>query len=174
MAANKPEEFDEFDTSELPPSKSQLKREMASLQALGERLVAMQNGQLEQLPIPEQLLDAVHLAQRIRNTREGYRRQLQYIGKLMRGLDTEELEQALHELDNHNDAQNAFFHQLEKRRDDILADGDEAIQSLVEEYPAADRQRLRQLYRQAQKQQAENKPPAAARELFKYLREICS
>ncbi|RUO66105.1 ribosome-associated protein [Pseudidiomarina planktonica] len=174
MAANKPEEFDEFDATELPPSKSQLKREMSQLQALGERLVAMQHGQLEQLPIPEPLLDAVYLAQRIRNTREGYRRQLQYIGKLMRGLDTEELEQALHDMDHQSDVQNAFFHQLEKRRDDILAGGDEAIQTLVEEYPSADRQRLRQLYRQAQKQQAENKPPAAARELFKYLREICS
>jgi len=169
----KEEDFETFDPRDLPPSKSQLKRDMDRLQALGERLVDMQTGQLEQLPVPEALMDAVLLAQRIRNTREGYRRQLQYIGKLMRGLDTEELEQALHQLDHQATANNAFFHQLEKHRDKMVAEGDTAIQEFVETYPAADRQKLRQLYRQAQKQAQQGKPPAAAREMFKYIRSVC-
>src|SRR5690606_19067711 len=141
-------------------------------QALGERLIDLPPTQLAQLPIDPTLLDAVHLAQKIRNKREGYRRQLQYIGKLMRLLDTDELQQALAELDEQHQTQQAAFHQLEKFRDAIVAEGDPAIQRFIDDYPHADRQRMRQLQRQAQKEQAQQKPPAAARELFKYLRSV--
>ncbi|RUO78574.1 ribosome biogenesis factor YjgA [Pseudidiomarina taiwanensis] len=153
-------------------SKSQLKREAAALQALGEKLVNLSAGKLAKIPLDDSLADAILLAQKIRNKREGYRRQLQFIGKIMRQLDTAEIEAAVAELEKQHDTQNAFFHQLEKTRDAILSDGDEAIQAFLADYPLADRQKLRQLYRQAQKQQQQNKPPQAARELFKYLREV--
>lgn len=168
------DEFDDFDRRQLPPSKSQLKREMSALQVIGEKLVAMHPAQLEKLPIDSRLLDAVLLAQKIRNTREGFRRQLQYIGKLMRALDTEELEQAMAEFEQHHESQNAHFHLLELHRDAILAQGDDAIQVFLNDYPTADRQKLRQLYRQAQKEQQQNKPPTAARELFKYIRSLAN
>ncbi|CAB0150551.1 hypothetical protein PSI9734_00990 [Pseudidiomarina piscicola] len=155
-------------------SKSQLKREAEAQQELGRTLVDLSVGKLEKMPIDDELLDAIQLAQRIRNKREGFRRQLQHIGKMMRHRDTAPIAQALSELENTHDEQNALFHQLEKYRDTILAEGDGAIQEFLHDYPQADRQKLRQLYRQAQKQQQQGKPPAAARELFKYLREVAT
>ncbi|RUO62441.1 ribosome biogenesis factor YjgA [Pseudidiomarina insulisalsae] len=165
-------DFDQDDDQLV--SKSQLKREAEAQQALGTKLVDLPAGKLAKLPLDDELLDAIQLAQRIRNKREGFRRQLQQIGKMMRQRDTAPIEQALHELEHAHLEQNALFHQLEKYRDAILADGDSAIQDFVETYPLADRQKLRQLYRQAQKQQQQGKPPAAARELFKYLREVAT
>lgn len=153
-------------------SKSQLKREAEAQQALGTKLVNLSAGKLEKIPLDDELRAAIALAQRIRNKREGYRRQLQLIGKLMRHLDTAELEQALAAIAHQHDEQNARFHQLEKQRDAILAQGDSAIQAFLDDYPDADRQKLRQLYRQAQKEQQQQKPPAAARQLFKYLRSV--
>src|SRR5690606_15981946 len=93
------DDFEDFDPRDLPPSKSQLKRESAELQALGDRLIDLPPTQLAQLPFFPTLFDAVHIAQKIRNKRVCYRRQLQYIGKLMRLLDTDVLQQALAELD---------------------------------------------------------------------------
>ena len=155
-------------------SKSELKRAAEQQQQLGEQLVNLAEGKLAKMPLDEALRDAILLAQRIRNTREGYRRQLQLIGKMMRHRDTGPIRQALSELENAHDAQNAIFHQLEKQRDNILANGDAAIQQFIDDYPHADRQKLRQLYRQASKQSQQGKPPSAARELFKYLREVAT
>lgn len=164
----------EFEHDDDIVSKSELKRAAELQQQLGERLVNLADGKLAKMPLDEELRDAILLAQRIRNTREGYRRQLQLIGKMMRHRDTGPIEQALHELENSHHEQNALFHQLEKQRDQILAQGDEAIQRFIDDYPHADRQKLRQLYRQANKQSQQGKPPAAARELFKYLREVAT
>ncbi len=165
-------EFDQDDEHYV--SKSQLKRDADAQQELGEKLVNLSEGKLAKLPIDEELMDAIHLAQRIRNTREGYRRQLQLVGKMMRHRDTAPIEAGLQELEHAHHEQNALFHQLEKHRDHILAEGDSAIQEFVDAYPATDRQKLRQLYRQANKQQQQGKPPTAARELFKYLREVAT
>ncbi|MDX1706289.1 ribosome biogenesis factor YjgA [Pseudidiomarina sp.] len=164
----------DFEDEDQPISKSQLKRDAEAQQALGEQLVNLPDGKLAKIPLDETLLDAIRLAQRIRNTREGFRRQLQLIGKMMRDRDTSEIEQALSEIEHSHHEQNALFHQLEKHRDHILAEGDVAIQEFIDAYPSADRQKLRQLYRQALKQQQQNKPPAAARELFKYLRQVAT
>lgn len=155
-------------------SKSELKRAAEQQQQLGEQLVSLAEGKLAKIPLDEELLDAILLAQRIRNTREGYRRQLQLIGKMMRHRDTGPIEQALNEIENAHNAQNALFHQLEKHRDHILAQGDDAIQQFLDAYPHADRQKLRQLYRQATKQTQQGKAPSAARELFKYMREVAT
>ncbi len=165
-------EQNQFDEQDDWVSKTELKRQADALQALGTRLTNMGNHQLDELPLDETLRDAIELAQRIRNKREGYRRQLQYIGKLMRNMDCDALIAAIATLDAKHQQANVIFHQLEQQRDAIVAQGDDAIQLLMAEYPAADRQRLRQLARQAQKEQQQNKPPKAAREIFKYLREL--
>lgn len=165
-------DFDQDDDQYV--SKSQLKRDAEAQQALGNKLVELSTGKLDKIPLDDELRDAIALAQRIRNKREGFRRQLQHIGKLMRNRDTGPIEQALYQLENAHHEQNALFHQLEKHRDAILGEGDAAIQAFLDSYPNADRQKLRQLYRQAQKQQQQNKPPSAARELFKYLREVAT
>lgn len=163
----------EYDDEEFV-SKSELKRAAETQQQLGEKLVELSEGKLAKIPLDDDLLDAILLAQRIRGTREGFRRQLQLIGKFMRQRDTAPIAQALAELEQSHHQQNALFHQLEKHRDAILAQGDDAIQAFIEAYPSADRQRLRQLYRQATKATAQGKPPAAQRELFKYLRQVAT
>lgn len=156
------------------PNKSQIKREMAALHDMALQLVELTDGATKKMPIDDQLLESVQLARRIRHTREGYRRQLQRVTKLLRGSDYQAIEAALANLKRSGEQENARFHALERWRDRILTDGDDAVQAFIEEHPSADRQKLRQLVRKTQKEQAENKPPAAYRELFKYLREVSS
>ena len=153
-------------------SKSQLKRESHALQALGEKLVQLRKDQVAHIPLDESLRDAIELAQKIRKKHEAYRRQLQYIGKLMRSSDPEPIELALQQLMQPQREATAELHQLEAWRERLLSEGDPAITALLEAYPDGDRQHLRQLVRQAKKEQAQSKPPKAARELFKYLREL--
>lgn len=90
----------------------------------------------------------------------------------MRNRDTQPITDALALIENKHQQANAHFHKLEKLRDEIIANGDSAIQQLIDEHPQANRQQLRQWVRQAQKQQAENKPPKAAREIFQYLKSL--
>ena len=156
------------------PNKTQIKREIAEIQDIATRLIDLSEGSLKKMPIDAELTEAVALARRIRNTREGYRRQLQLVTKLLRNSDHEAVKRELEGLQRGGDTENAKFHALERWRERILTQGDEAIQAFIDEYPATERQKLRQLVRKAQKEQAEDKPPAAFRELFKYLRAVSS
>ncbi|KTG28505.1 hypothetical protein AWR38_13120 [Idiomarina sp. WRN-38] len=153
-------------------SKSQKKREMAERQKVGTDLVELSDAQLKSMPLDDELRDAVLLARKIRNKHEGYRRQLQFIGKLMRSRDIEPIEQALSDLRNAHQQETTKFHAVEDARDSLLNGGDEALQSFIENYPQADRQKIRQLMRLAEQQKAQEKPPKAARELFVYLRSV--
>ena len=152
-------------------SKSQLKRESEALQKLGEELVELPASQLAKIPMPEELADAVDLARRI-SARGGRKRQLQYIGKVMRQIDAEPIEKAMDALRNEHLRENARLHTLEQWRDRLIAEGDAALSELLEHQPNADRQHLRQLMRNAQQEAKKNKPPKSARELFRYLREV--
>ena len=162
--------FDDIDSQEEPKSKTQLKAEMNELQKMGEKLVQLSQGELNKLSLDEELRIAIDLAQRINNTKEGKRRQLQFIGKLMRTRDVEELRISIAKLEARHHAANSKFHALEQWRDKLLSIGDTAINDLMEEHPHLDRQKLRTLVRLAKKQQEQNKPPKSARELFQYLK----
>ncbi|MET1219240.1 MAG: ribosome biogenesis factor YjgA [Glaciecola sp.] len=151
-------------------SKTQLKQQADALQQLGKQLVELPNATLKTFPLDEELAESIALAQRINRKKDGFRRQLQFIGKLLRQRDTEALEQALASLQTKHKQANAAFHALEQTRDNLIAQGDNAIQALMETHPALDRQRLRQLIRQAKKEAEQNKPPKAYRELFQYLK----
>ena len=164
------EQFDEDEESPYP-SKSQLKRESHALQALGEELVALPATKLAKIPMPDELAEAVGLARRIK-ARGGLKRQLQYIGKIMRTIDAEPIEQALDEMKNAAGKEAAKFHRLEQWRDRLVNEGDAALEQLLEEFPHADRQHLRQLTRNAQQETIKNKPPKASREIFRYLRDL--
>ncbi|TNE76573.1 MAG: DUF615 domain-containing protein [Gammaproteobacteria bacterium] len=155
---------------EQPKSKSALKREMSALQKLGEELVELPSAKLAKVPMPEELEEAVTLARRLKN-REGKRRQLQYIGKIMRTIDSDAIKQALEGFHHESVAFRQQFHKLENWRDRLLTEGDRALDDLLVEMPSLDRQHLRQLIRQANKEASQNKPPAAARKLFQYLRD---
>ena len=136
------------------PSKSQLKREMTALQKLGQRLVGLSRDKLAQLPLAERLHEAILEAQRI-TAHEGKRRQMQYIGKLMRDADAEAIAAQLNEWDNGSREHAAHFHELEHWRDRLLQ-GDTELTAFIARYPATDAQHLRSLIRAARKEASAN------------------
>ncbi|MGW8227757.1 MAG: ribosome biogenesis factor YjgA [Gammaproteobacteria bacterium] len=160
---------DPFD--EAPVSKSQRKREAHALQALGESLVKLNKSALAQIPLPNDLRNAIDEARRL-HQHGALKRQLQYIGKLMRQCDVEPIRTAFEKVTNSFREDVEQHHELEQWRDRLLSDGDPVLEKLLIEYPEVDRQHLRQLIRTAQKETASGKPPKAARELFRYLREV--
>ncbi len=157
------------------PSRSAVKREAQALQKLGEAIVDLTDGELATLPLEGDLAVAIGQARRLKEqakTREGFRRQLQYIGKLMRKADADALRAAYDELQQGHQQRNQQFHRLEQLRDKLVAEGVAAMDQVLERYPDADRQHLRQLISAAVKERDANQPPAAARKLFRYLREL--
>lgn len=161
---------DEWTEPEAEVSKTQLKREAAELVDLGKAIAALSDSQLEAMPLETVLRSAI---QDVRKMHKGpaIKRQFKYIGKLLREAEVEDLRQALDRQLQQDRFATARLHQLEQWRDRLIAEGDSALSDFVAEYPDADRQKLRQLIRQAQKELVDNKPPAAARKLFKCLRE---
>ena len=151
-------------------SKSEIKRDAEALKDLGAELVDLGKNALDKIPLDADLRAAVELAQRIK--KEGRRRQLQLIGKMLRQRDPEPIQIALDKLNNRHNQQVALFHKLEQIRDRLLDEGDDAISLVLELYPQADRQQLRSLIRNAKKEKATNKPPKSARQIFQYLREL--
>ncbi|MFT5033074.1 MAG: ribosome-associated protein [Bermanella sp.] len=154
-----------------PPSKSERKRQMHARQVLGEELANMSNADLAEMPVPADLLEAITIARRIKS-REALRRQYQYIGKLMRKLETSELENAIERRRQHDHSLTRSFHELEAWRDRLVAEGMPAIDEFKAEIPAADRQKLRQLSSNARKENDKGQPPRSSRLLFRYLREL--
>lgn len=163
---------EDFEDENFGPSKSARKRDMHALQALGTRLTELSDAQLRSMPIDdEKLKEAVDLARRIKS-RSALRRQLQYIGKLMRSIDPAPIEEAFARIDGKHEEDKARFHRLETLRDSLLQQGDAGMDAVLAVYPHADRQPLRQLLRQHSAEQKNNKPATAARKLFRYLREL--
>ncbi|WP_064601797.1 ribosome biogenesis factor YjgA [Photobacterium sp. J15] len=151
-------------------SKSEMKRDMEELQKIGEELVELKPNALAKIPLDEDMLDAIRDAQRFKT--EARRRQLQYIGKLMRQIDVEPIQAALDKLRNKHSQATVQLHKLEQKRDKLIENGDSMINAILVDHPDADRQRLRQLVRQANKEKAQNKPAKAYREIFQYLKEL--
>jgi len=156
------------------PSKSQRKRDMTALQKLGVELVAASRERLERVDMPDNLRDAIREAQRT-TSHEGRRRQMQYIGRLMRDVDAGPIEAALAVWHGESGAETALLHSLERWRKRLLED-DRALDALCSQHSAAlnpmTLQRLRTHMRMARKEQAENRPPKHFRELFQVLKEI--
>jgi ribosome-associated protein len=164
---------DEFEPEYDRPSKSELKRQSNELQKLGEQLIEAPRDRVKRVPMPDEVKDAILMAQTITN-HEGRRRQLQYVGKMMRTLDEEEvsvIQRTIESWKGASKAETAALHALERRRDKLLAD-DKALTQLLEEHPQLDVQHLRTLIRNARKEQAENKPPKAYREIFQILKDL--
>ena len=151
-------------------SKTEMKNDMEDLQKLGEELVGLKPAVLAKFPLTEDLAEAIADAQRFKN--EARRRQLQYIGKLMRFIDPEPIQAALDKVRNKHSQATAVLHKLEVLRDRVVEEGDSAIADVMELYPSADRQRLRQLARQAAKEKKAGKPAKSYREIFQVLKEL--
>jgi ribosome-associated protein len=162
---------DEYHDPDAAPSKSAVKRQMLALQDLGEALTRLSDKQLERVPISdEKLLAAIAESRNIRS-KNARKRHLQFIGKLMRDIDPEPLQAALDALYKPARDRNDEFHALETMRDQLLARGPAGVDTVLARWPQADRQQLRQLLLQHQREQLRGKPPAASRKLFRYLRE---
>ena len=163
----------EFEQEYERPSKSELKRQMTALQKLGAELVAEPRDRVKRVPMPEDVKDAILECQQIKD-HEGRRRQLQYVGKKMRSLDENEIAAIQKMLDSWkgaSKAETAALHALERKRDKLLTD-EKALTQLLEEHPHLEVQHLRTLIRNARKEQAENKPPKAYREIFQILKDL--
>ncbi|CAM3677564.1 hypothetical protein BS639_11495 [Rouxiella silvae] len=165
-----PEENNEEDEEIIWVSKSEIKRDAEALKDLGAEMVDLGNNSLDKIPLDEDLRAAINLAQKIK--KEGRRRQMQLIGKMLRSRDIEPIQTALDKLKNRHNQQVSLFHKLEVLRDRLVEEGDDAVPAVLELYPQADRQQLRALVRNAQKEKATNKPPKAYRQIFQYLREL--
>lgn len=152
-------------------SKSQRKREMTALQDLGDKLVKMPDAVLARIELPDVLRDAVDQARKIK-AREGLRRQMQYIGRLMREVDAEAVRRSVEAVELRHRGDVRAFHDLERWRERLIEEGDPAVDAFVSHYPDADRQRLRQLTRSARREQGVEGASRSARLLFRYLRDI--
>lgn len=152
------------------PSKTQRKRQMHELQALGAALVDLNDEQLASVDLPERLLDAVNDARRMTKF-EARRRQLQYIGKLMRDVDPEPIRSRLAVWDAASHAHTARLHLIERWRARLL-DEPGALAELKREYPHADTAKLEQLMRNAAREREAKQPPRSYRAIFKLLNEI--
>ncbi|GAC1419150.1 MAG: ribosome biogenesis factor YjgA [Burkholderiaceae bacterium] len=165
----------EFEQDYERPSKSQLKRESTALQKLGQDLIDEPRDRVKRVPMPENLREAILECQLIKD-HEGRRRQLQYVGKKMRTLDEAEIAVIQKTIDSWrglSKADTAAMHALERRRDKLLVD-DQVLTDLLVQHPQLDAQELRTLIRNARKEQAENKPPKAYREIFQVLKQLQS
>lgn len=154
-----------------PKSKSQRKRDMTALQDLGVELEALPKDRLARVPMPEALSDAIHAARKI-NSHEGKRRQMQFVGKVMRGLDDDEIDAiraALEGFKGTSKAETARLHLIERWRELLLAD-DAMLTKFLGEHPSVDVQAVRNIIRNARKEREMGKPPKYFRELFQAVK----
>ena len=160
----------------LSPSRTQQRGDALEIRSLAEKLVALGPAQLARLPIPDDLMPHIVETQRI-TSHIAHKRQLQFLAKQMRREEDEVLEAIRDAMDEGGEAarrETALLHRAEQWRDRLLSGGDESLASLLDEFPTADRQKLRQLVRNALDEKAKNKPPRAFRELFREVREVLS
>jgi ribosome-associated protein len=152
-------------------SKTRRKQQMEDLQSLGDELVALPADRVHQIAIPEDLRAAVRDAQRMTRPDEARRRQMQYIGKLMREVEVEPVRAALALVRGESASETARLHRLERLRSEFLAD-EKVAHEIATRYPALDLQHLRALRRAALREQQQNKPPRSYRAIFQLLKAL--
>lgn len=167
MTDHLPDEESEY---AVRPNKSQLKREMAELKALGEQIIAMSERQRARLPLSPELLAAIDEYHRI-PSREARRRHLQYVGKVMRSEDVTGIRDALSAMEREQLGREVHLQRLEQWRERLIEEGDPAVTEFVEHYPAVDLPSLRQIMRNARRERDRGQQGNSARKLMKLLRE---
>lgn len=157
------------DRDDQRPSKSERKRQMHALQEMGERLVSLPQADLDRIQIDdERLREAVEMARGIK-ARGGLKRQLQFIGKLMRSVDVEPIAEGLAMLDQQHSATTAEFHRVELARDRLRTEGDAALGDILAIWPDAEISLLRQWIRQHPREVERGNAKAHSKKLFRYL-----
>lgn len=168
--------LDETDDTFDGPSRSQLRRDATAIFKLAETLASLTDAQLNRIPLDADLLGEVRRVRAIHQP-IARKRETQYLAKLMRRLEVEEIDAVRTVLDiskQQSHRETAALHQLENLRDRLIAEGDSALDEVIAQHPSADRQHLRNLIRQANTEAKKQKPPRASRELFRILRELQS
>lgn len=151
-------------------SKSQLKRESHDIQHFGKQLVALKDSQLDSLELPESLFHAVKEAQKILNKRSALKRQYQYIGKLLRKVDFEPIQERYLRIENQAEINNKIQQQAEYWRDQIILNGIDSINVFLQtDGVNCDRQQLRQLARNAQTAKKEAQKKSASRNIYRLI-----
>lgn len=158
---------DEF----LGPSKSQLKRDSLHLTDVGEEILKLKAEDRHSLELPDEIEEAFVTALKIKS-RSGLKRQRQYIGKLLRSIDSEDIESRLRKIQHSHDTNTAHFKRLEKWRDELIENNKDTLNEVITRFPQVDRQHLNQIIRAAHQEKKQDKAPAASRKLFKYLRQL--
>ncbi|WP_372682935.1 ribosome biogenesis factor YjgA [Desulfosarcina sp.] len=158
---------------DLEKSRTRLKKEATALQKLGEKLVLLSDDQLGRMSLPARLMEAIQTVRAIKS-HGARRRQLQYIGSLMRSVDAEPIEQALLAIEQGAYAQAQSFHRIEAWRDQLIEGDDDVLKDILDAFPDADRRRLGQLVRSARKEKEKDAPPKSARNLFRYLKTLAA
>lgn len=154
-----------------PPSKTKRKRAMAELQELGENLVALPADRLRQVELPDDLRLAIGQARGMARHDDARRRQMQYIGRLMRSVDAQPIRAVLAAVRGDSADETATLHRIERLRSELLAD-ERILFTIASRSPSVDLQQLRSLRRAALAEQAQGRPPRSHRALFRLLREI--
>ena len=158
------------DSGPLPASKTRRKQEMHALQDIGEQLIQLDSKRLAELDLPETLADAILEARQMRK-HGALRRQMQFIGKLMRNVDAAPIQEKLDGWSGLSSRHTAWLHLLERWRERLLAD-EKALGELGQKYPSADLQQLQVLTRNAERERLASKPPKSFRMLFQALQKI--
>ncbi len=162
---------EQFEAEELEKSKSQIKREFAELQKLGEQLVALKPGQISAFSFSPSILDALEEYTRIKN-RTAQNRHIRRIGKLLADEDVDAIRHSLERMNTNHPEEKRRIKLLEEWRERLVTDGDNALNELAATCPELDRHYLRQLIRAAQKERASEKAPSAAKKIFIYLKTL--
>lgn len=178
------EEYDEYEDAEdeadeesvddyaVRPNKTRIKKEIAEVFAMAEEICALSPAHIAEFELPESVEHALRDAGKMGHN-SARKRLLKYITAQLRKLDTAAIQEKLARMKNRSAHAVREHHQAERWRDQLLAaNGNQQLTLLMEEFPAADSQHLRQLQRNAQKEAKEGKPPKSARVLYKYLKEL--
>ncbi|BBN80292.1 UPF0307 protein [Pseudoalteromonas sp. A25] len=153
-------------------SKSELKRDAQQYQQLAQDLASMPKKQRDKLPLTDDLLEAMVVADKIRQKSEAYRRHINYITKTLRLTENvEDIEAAIAVMLNKNNQADVLLNKVELIRNELIEQGDSKINELLEQYPTLERQKMRQLVRQASKEFKTQKPAKGYKELFQYIKE---
>ncbi|MBA6382394.1 DUF615 domain-containing protein [Colwellia sp. BRX10-6] len=161
-------DIDELD--EELKSKSEVKREMIQLQIFGQSLIDLSKHQRSKIPFTEEIKDALILADKIKNKHEALRRHVRHLARILSESDLEPIKHALDVMANKHQQETAKFVKLEKMRDDAIDEGNDFVEALLNEHESMERQKLRQLIRQAAKEKKAEKLGKYYKELFDYLK----
>jgi ribosome-associated protein len=152
-------------------SKTEVKREMHQLQDFAQRLIEMSKHQRSRLPLSDDLKDAMVLADKITNKHEALRRHIRHTAKILLETDLQPIHQAMEIMANKHQQETAKFVRLEALRDDLITQGNTAVESLIEDFPNIERQKIKQLIRNAAKEKKTEKLGKHYKNLFTYLKE---